>query len=110
MMVGLRVPRIEMDELWAFVGKKQRRVTKEDGFGVGDQYTFIAMASSAKAIIAYHTGSVNGISTTTFVDDLSERVLGRPEISSDGFHPTAQRSLPRSAIAWISARSSRRWP
>src|SRR5437667_11532489 len=56
MMVGLRVPRIELDELWQFVGKKQRRVTREDGLGVGDQYTFIAMASSAKAIIAYHTG------------------------------------------------------
>jgi len=86
-MVGLRVPRIELDELWAFVGKKQRRVTREDGLDVGDQYTFIAMASSAKAIIAYHTGKRDNFSTNDFVRDLSERVLGRPEISSDGFTP-----------------------
>lgn len=87
MMVGLRVPRIEMDELWAFVGKKQRRVAREEGTDVGDQYTFIAMAAAAKAIISYHTGKRDGISTTQFVQDLRERVLGRPEISSDGFRP-----------------------
>jgi IS1 family transposase len=87
MMVGLRVPRVELDELWAFVGKKQRNVTREDGFDVGDQYTFIAMAASAKAIIAYYIGKRDNISTNDFVRDLSERVLGRPEISSDGFRP-----------------------
>jgi hypothetical protein len=31
MMVGLRVGRIEMDELWAFVGKKQKRVKRTEG-------------------------------------------------------------------------------
>lgn len=30
MMVGLRVPRIELDELWAFVGCKQKRVTLQN--------------------------------------------------------------------------------
>jgi len=86
-MVGLRVPRVELDELWAFVGKKQRNVTREDSLDIGDQYTFIALASSAKAIIAYYTGKRDNISTNDFVRDLSERVLGRPEISSDGFRP-----------------------
>src|SRR6266702_7314953 len=31
MMVGLRVGRIETDELWAYVGKKQKQVTRKDG-------------------------------------------------------------------------------
>jgi hypothetical protein len=44
-MVGLRVGRIEIDELWAFVGKKQKHVTRQDIAVKGDQYTFIAMAS-----------------------------------------------------------------
>ena len=42
---------------------------------MGDQYTFIAMAATAKAIVAYHTGKRAGISTTPFMEDLSERVL-----------------------------------
>jgi hypothetical protein len=41
MMVGLRVGRIEMDELWAYVGKKQKR-TRAHEVTKGDQYTFVS--------------------------------------------------------------------
>src|SRR3954462_10256200 len=71
MMVGLRVPRCELDELWAFVGKKQRRMTKDDGLDKGDQYTFVALAASSRAIIAYNTGKRDQFSANDFVRDLS---------------------------------------
>jgi IS1 family transposase len=53
----------------------------------GDQYTFVALASSAKAIIAYLTGKRDSENTDLFIRDLRERVLGAPEISTDGFLP-----------------------
>ena len=55
----------------------------------GDQYTFIpTAASSAKAIIAYHTGKRSTETTDLFIRDLRERVLGTPQmIPTDGFHP-----------------------
>jgi IS1 family transposase len=87
MMVGLRVGRIEIDELWAFVGKKQKHVTRQDVAVKGDQYTFVAMASSAKAILAYLTGKRDTDTTDLFIQDLRQRVLGAPEISTDGFRP-----------------------
>jgi IS1 family transposase len=87
MMVGLRVPRIECDELWQYVGCKQKRGTKANIAVRGDQYTFVALASSAKAIIAYRTGKRDSENTDLFIRDLRERVLGAPEISTDGFHP-----------------------
>jgi IS1 family transposase len=86
-MVGLRIGRLELDELWAFVGKKQKQVKRTDSANVGDQYTFIALASSTKAIVSYRTGKRYGDSTDLFVRDLRERVLGSPEISTDGFAP-----------------------
>ena len=43
MMVGLRVPRIECDELWQYVGCKQKRVTPANAAVRGDQYTFVAL-------------------------------------------------------------------
>ena len=87
-MVGLRVGRIEMDELWAFVGKKQRHLKRTDSIEKGDQYTFIALASSSRAIIGYRTGKRQGDNTTDqFVQDLRGRVIGSPEISTDGFLP-----------------------
>ncbi len=45
------------------------------------------LAASTKAIIAYHTGKRDSENTDLFIRDLRERVLGTPEISTDGFHP-----------------------
>ena len=36
MMVGLRVGRLELDELWAYVGKKQRHLKRGDSAQKGD--------------------------------------------------------------------------
>jgi len=86
MMVGLRVPRIECDELWQYVGCKQKRAKRHETTK-GDQYTYVALAASTKAILAYHTGKRDSENTDLFIRDLRERVLGTPEISTDGFHP-----------------------
>lgn len=87
MMVGLRVGRIECDELWAFVGKKQKHMKRTDTAAKGDQWTFVGLASTSRAIIAYRTGKRDTGNTQEFMQDLRERVLGSPEISTDGFTP-----------------------
>ena len=86
-MVGVRVARIELDEVWSFVGKKQKRVRPHEAFAKGDQYVFTALASTQKAIISYRIGKRDGSNTDDFVQDLRGRVLGSPEISTDGWHP-----------------------
>lgn len=86
-MVGIRVNRLELDELWSFVGKKQARIQRHELFAKGDQYVFIAMAGTQKAIISYRVGKRDSENTDLFIRDLRERVLGLPEISSDGFKP-----------------------
>jgi IS1 family transposase len=85
MMRDLHVNRIELDEIWAFVGKKQRLVKPDDSDMIGDQYTFIALADTAKAILTFKTGKRTAINTQAFMDDLRARVVGAPEISTDGF-------------------------
>jgi len=87
MMVGLRVSRLELDELWSYVGKKQKHVERHELAAKGDQYTFIALAASTRAIVAYRTGKRDTENTLEFVHDLRERVIGAPEISTDGFRP-----------------------
>jgi IS1 family transposase len=89
MFVGIRAARLELDELWAFVAKKQARVNKNElaAAAVGDQYTFIGLAASSRAIIAYRTGKRDSGNTHEFIADLRERVIGSPEISTDGFLP-----------------------
>jgi IS1 family transposase len=82
----LQVPLIELDEVWSYVGKKQRRLTPEDSQEKGDQYIFTALDSVHKVILAYHIGKRTMENTCAFVADLRQRVINRPQISSDGFH------------------------
>jgi hypothetical protein len=62
------------------------RLTPEDGTDKGDQYVFLAIAGAAKAILSYRVGKRNQEHTSAFVADLRARVLGAPEISSDGLN------------------------
>ena len=74
-----------MDELWSYVGKKQKRVTDEDNSEVGDQYVFVALGTLNKAIISYRVGKRDMPNTEAFARDLRSRVLGTPQVSSDAF-------------------------
>ena len=88
-MVGLHVHRIECDELWAYVGHKrnpQKGGKRHPSPVFGDQYTYVALASATRAIIGYRTGKRNEATTDDFIQDLRQRVIGSPEISTDGLH------------------------
>jgi IS1 family transposase len=85
MMRFVQVNRLELDELWSYVGKKQRKVKPTDPADVGDQYVFIGIDATRKAIISYRVGKRDSDNTNAFLADLRERIGNRPEISSDGF-------------------------
>lgn len=84
-MRNLQVSRIELDEVWSFVKKKRRSVTAEDEETVGDQYIFLAMDATGKGILSWLVGKRTAYNTRRFVDDIRDRVIGEPEISTDGF-------------------------
>jgi len=48
----------------------------------GDQYTYIALGASTRAIIAYRTGKRDSETTDAFIQDLRHRVIGVPEITT----------------------------
>jgi IS1 family transposase len=79
---------VQMDEIWTFVGKKEKRVKGSDNPEVvGDQYVFVAMDSETKLIPCFRVGKRNAENTWNFVQDLSERLAGRVQLTSDGFKP-----------------------
>lgn len=89
MMVGVRTNRLELDELWAYVQRKRRQhqAPGTDGPVTGDQYTYVAMSASSRAVISYLTGKRNGENTDAFIQDIRHRIIGTPEFSTDGYHP-----------------------
>ena len=56
MMRFVQVNRLELDELWSYVGKKQKRLKPTDPADLGDQYVFIGIDATRKAIISYLVG------------------------------------------------------
>lgn len=77
---------LELDELWAYVGKKQKRTTADE-FDKGDQYTFTALDADSKAIVTYRVGKRDGDTTRAFIWDLRERVTKFMQINTDAFQP-----------------------
>jgi IS1 family transposase len=84
---GVGARSIHLDEIWAFVGKKQRRCSPaEKASGqLGDQYTWVALDRDTKLVISYTVGQRDAVTAKAFCADLASRVVGRPTISSDGF-------------------------
>ena len=87
LMVNLHVSRCELDEVWSFVRKKRRNVLADDPDTVGDQFIYIAMDSTGKAILSWLVGKRNARNTLRFVEDVRHRVVGAPEFSTDGYQP-----------------------
>src|ERR1700730_11423100 len=76
--------RIEVDEIWAYVGKKQRHMTPlDDSRRLGDQCTFVALDPESKLVPAYRVGKRDLPTATAFIADLSDRLANRVQLSSD---------------------------
>ena len=73
-MRDLRCRRIEVDEICAYVGKKQHQmVPGDDPPRLGDQFTFVALDPETKLVPSYLVGKRDLPTATAFIGDLSER-------------------------------------
>lgn len=84
-MRELSCKRLEIDELWAFVGKKQRHVKPEDDASqVGDTWTFVALDAETKLVPSFMVGKRDSETADLFIGDVAKRMLNRVQISTDG--------------------------
>src|SRR4051794_10461786 len=56
LMRDVHVNLLELDEIWSFIGKKERHRTEKDPPELGDQYTFIGLDGTKKTIVSFLTG------------------------------------------------------
>jgi hypothetical protein len=78
-MQNLNCQRLELDELWAFVGMKQKRAASLPQRGeYGDAYTFVALDPDTKLVPCFHVGRRTAPDTAIFINDLRSRIVGRP--------------------------------
>lgn len=83
-MRDLPCNRVEVDEIWCYVGKKQRHVLDtDDPSEVGDFWTWVALDAETKLVPSYLVGKRDRAHAHAFMNDLASRLVNRVQISSD---------------------------
>jgi len=83
-MHDLSCKQLQFDEIWGFVGKKQRHVQDGDSADYGDVWTFCAIDAETKLVPSFKCGKRNLTTAKEFVGDVAARLKNRVQISSDG--------------------------
>jgi IS1 family transposase len=85
-MRDLPCERIQCDEIWSFVGMKQKNVPveKRDEFGHGDVWTWVALDADTKLVPSYRVGSRDLADAQEFIADLAKRLRHRVQLTTDG--------------------------
>lgn len=85
-MRDLRCSFVQCDEIWCFVGKKDRRVRQGDSPDMGSQWVFVAMDEETKLIPIYTVGKRTKETTEEFLFGLQWRLNDdRFQITTDGY-------------------------
>jgi len=86
---GLRVKDVQCDELWGYVGMKEKTKAKKGQHEttVGDAYTFVAIERHRKLVLAWHLGRRAERDTVAFTEKLAAATEGSFQITTDGFNP-----------------------
>jgi IS1 family transposase len=80
-MRGLTCKQIEVDEIWGFIGAKQKNARRAGVYG--DVWTFIALDADTKLIPSFTVGKRDAYHAKAFMSDLASRLKNRVQISSD---------------------------
>jgi IS1 family transposase len=82
-LVNLPCKRIQCDEIWSFVGAKQKQVN-QGAHGVGDVWTWTAICADTKLVPSWQVGD-RGLDTAKgFISDLAGRLANRVQLTTDG--------------------------
>lgn len=83
---NLSCRRVQCDEIWSFVGAKQKNVPAErvGEFGMGDVWTWTAIDADTKLIASWMVGTRGAESAQFFIRDLASRLANRIQLTTDG--------------------------
>lgn len=91
---GLKIRRIQADEIWSFVACKSKNVNfmENDVIGAGTVWAYLAMCADTKLIFAYQLGDRRVYDATSFMRSVANRLARnchgefevRPTLTTDG--------------------------
>ena len=81
------VTEIQADEVWQFVGCKQRRKGPEHDPAWGDCWTYVALDPISKLVLNVTIGNRDQQTTNVFLEGLRLATSGNFQLTTDGFAP-----------------------
>jgi IS1 family transposase len=75
---------LELDEIWGFIGKKEKHRRETDDPTLGDVWTFCAIDAETKVVPSFKVGKRDHFTANAFLADIASRLRTRPHISTDG--------------------------
>lgn len=83
-MRNLSCNRLEIDEVWGFIGKKEHSLKPEDDPQFGDVWTFCAIDAETKLVPAFKVDNRRSLPVTkAFIQDVASRMRNRVQVSTD---------------------------
>ncbi len=88
-LTDLPCTELQCDEIWSFVGMKDKNVPedKQGEFGYGDVWTFTAIDSDTKLVPSWLVGERTADCAWLFMHDLVSRLRARVQLTTDGYRP-----------------------
>jgi IS1 family transposase len=84
-LVNLPCKRLQCDEVWAFVGSKEKNTSIEKKKqGWGDAWTWTAICADTKLIPCWFVGQRDAGAAYHFMHDLAPRLAHRVQLTTDG--------------------------
>jgi IS1 family transposase len=83
----IHAQRVQVDEIWTYVFKKQARLIPGDDPDLGDQYIFVGMDADTKLVVSHLVGKRDAATAFYMIRDLKDRLAHRVQLTTDGFRP-----------------------
>ena len=83
---NLPCKRIQVDEIWSFVGAKDKNLRLKDvgKFGRGSVWTWVAMDADTKLVASWLISDRSASAATVLMRDLADRLANRVQLTTDG--------------------------
>jgi IS1 family transposase len=83
---NLPCKRVQCDEIWSYVGAKDKNVPTERraGFGIGSVWTWVALDADTKLCCTWMIGDRGAKAAHEFMKDLAGRLANRVQLTTDG--------------------------
>ena len=83
-MRDLTITQVQVDEIWSFIGMKQKNAPIDNPEGFGDCYTFTAIDPVTKLLPCWLVGTRTAECANDFMMDLAGRLANRVQLTTDG--------------------------